>query len=170
MRTSKIRELPGGLPYGPSCDTPAVPDPRDLEPLRPAPPGLPDAALQPPVVAESGDPFATARVIDLVARLPRGRPLAIDAVGDRLNALHRDWLFERRVVTDVLLQLQANWITDYRNTTGIVLEEGPGGATVLIEDSTRVDPWIVRQLERELGRCREALASFGRRDRLAGEG
>ncbi len=147
-----------------------MPDPRELEPLRPAPAGLPIEAPQPPVVAESGDPFATARVIDLVARLPRGRPLAVDALVDRLNGMYRDWLFERRVVTDALLQLQANWMTDYRNTTGIVLEDGPAGATVLIEDSTRVDPWIVRQLERELRRCREVLASFSRRDRLAGEG
>jgi hypothetical protein len=147
-----------------------VPDPRDLDPLRPAPPGLPADVLQPPVVAESGDPFAAARVIDLVARLPRARPLVIAAIVDRLNVLHPDWLFEPRVVADALVQLQANWMTDYRNTTGIVLEDGPAGPTVLVEDSTRVDPWIVRQLERELGRCREVLASFSRRDRATGEG
>jgi hypothetical protein len=33
-----------------------------------------------------------------------------------------------------------------------------------------VDPWIVRQAERELARCRESLAAFSRRDRIAGEG
>ena len=146
-----------------------MPDPRDLEPLRPAPRGLPVEAPRPPVVAESGDPFTAARVIDLVARLPRGRALAIASLVDRLNALHPDWLFEPRVVVDALVQLQANWMTDYRNTTGIVLEDGPAGGTLLVEDSTRVDPWIVRQLERELARCRDVLAGFSRRDRLSGE-
>ena len=39
-----------------------------------------------PVVAESGDPFAAVRVIDLVARLERGRPVRLDDLVDRLNA------------------------------------------------------------------------------------
>jgi hypothetical protein len=141
-----------------------------LDPLRAAPPGLPAADLRPPVVAESADPFTVARVVDLVARLPRARALPLAAIVDRLNASHPDWLFEARAVTDALVQLQANWMTDYRNATGIVLEDGPAGATLTIEDSTRVDPWIVRQAEREEARCREALAAFARRDRVAGEG
>jgi hypothetical protein len=143
---------------------------RGVEPLRPSPPGLPVADQRPPVVAESGDPFTAARVIDLVARLPRGRALAIAAIVDRLNASNPDWLFEARVVADALVQLQANWMSDYRNTSGIVLDDGPAGATLTIEDSTRVDPWIVRQAEREQARCRDALAAFSRRDRIAGEG
>jgi len=141
-----------------------------LDPLRAAPPGLPDSEPHPPVVAESGDPFTALRVVRLVAMLPRGRALLISAVVDRLNATHPDWLFEARVVGDVLVQLQSNWMTDYRNSTGIVLEDGPAGPTVTIEDSTRVDPWIVRQAERELARCQADLAAFSRRDRLAGEG
>jgi hypothetical protein len=141
-----------------------------LDPLRSAPIGLPVADVRPPVIAESDDPFTAMRVIDLVARLPRGRALSMSAVVDRLNATHPDWLFEARVVGDVLVQLQANWMADYRNSTGIVLEDGPAGPTLTIEDSTRVDPWIVRQAERELARCRDALAAFGRRDRIAGEG
>jgi len=141
-----------------------------LEPLRPAPPGLPTVELRPPVIAESGDPFAAARVIDLVARLPRGRPIPLGLVVDRLNATHLDWLFEGRVVADVLVQLQANWMTDYRNSTGIVLDDGSGAAVLTIEDSTRVDPWIVRQAERELARCRRALQEFSGRDRPTGEG
>jgi len=149
-----------------------VPDTKqDIDPLRPVPPAFPTASeLHPPVIAESGDPFTAARVIELVARLPRGRALPIAAVVDRLNATHTDWLFEARVVGDVLVQLQANWMADYRNTAGILFEDGPAGATLTIEDSTRVDPWIVRQAERELARCREALAAFSRRDRIAGEG
>ena len=141
-----------------------------LDQLRPAPVGLPAPDLRPPVIAESGDPFTAARIIDLVARLPRGRALSMTAVVDRLNATHPDWLFEARVVGDGLVQLQANWMADYRNSTGIVLDDGPAGPTLTIEDSTRVDPWIVRQAERELARCRDALAAFGRRDRIAGEG
>jgi hypothetical protein len=141
-----------------------------VEPLRPAPAGLPIADLRPPVIAESGDPFATALVIDLVAKVPRGRAILIGALVHRLNATHPDWLFETRVVVDALVQLQANWMSDYRNTTGIVLDVGPSGPTLAVEDSTRVDPWIVRQAEREQARCREALAAFSRRDRVAGEG
>jgi hypothetical protein len=136
--------------------------------LRPAPDGLPDAKLSPPTVAESGDPFALLRVIDLVARIPRGRPVPIRALAERLNADHLDWLFEDRVVADALLQLQSNWMVDYRNSGGIVLDEDPRGATVTIEDTTRVDPWIVRQAARAAEACREVLRDFARRDRVAG--
>jgi len=130
---------------------------------------LPDATvLRPPVVAESADPFATLRVVELVARLPRGRPVAISALVDRLNATHLDWLFEGRVVADALLQLQANWMADYRNTSGIVLDEVDGVEALTIEDSSRVDPWIVRQAERAAAACRDSLADFSRRDRAAG--
>jgi hypothetical protein len=131
---------------------------------------MPSPDLAPPVIAESGDPFAALRVIDLVARLDRGRPISLSAVVDRLNATYLDWLFEARVVADALVQLQANWLSDYRNASGIVLEEGPAGPTVTIEDSRRVDPWIARQAQRLAGACREVLADFSRRDRRAGEG
>jgi hypothetical protein len=137
--------------------------------LRAAPAGLPDVDLQPPVIAESGDPFATARILHLVARLERGRPIRLDDIVTALNAAHLDWLFERRVLADVLLALQANWLSDYRNASGIVVEEGPYGPAVTIEDSSRVDPWIVRQLAREVAACRSALADFSRLDRVAGD-
>jgi hypothetical protein len=138
--------------------------------LRPPPPGMPSPDVAPPVVAESGDPFGALRVVDLVARLPRGRQVALSAIVDRLNATYLDWLFEPRVVADALIQLQSNWLSDYRNSSGIVLEDGPAGATLTIEDSSRVDPWITRQAQRLAGACREALADFSRRDRRAGEG
>jgi len=131
---------------------------------------MPVPDLAPPVVAESGDPFANLRVVDLVARLGRGRPVALSGIVDRLNATYLDWLFEERVVADALLQLQANWMADYRNTTGIVIDEGAAGATVTIEDSSRVDPWIARQGQRLAASCREVLLEFSRRDRQAGEG
>jgi hypothetical protein len=141
-----------------------------LGPLRSAPAGLPEPTLAPPVVAESGDPFAALRVIDLLARIERGRPVRIADVVDRLNATHLDWIFAPSVIADVAVALQANWMADYRNSSGIVLEDGPYGPTIEIEDSSRVDPWIVRQAEREVAACRERLAAFSRLDRAAGEG
>jgi hypothetical protein len=131
---------------------------------------MPVADIVPPVVAESGDPFAALRVVDLVARLQRGQPISLSAVVDRLNATHLGWLFEARVVADAILQLQANWLADYRNTSGIVIEDGPSGALLTIEDSSRVDPWIARQAQRLADTCRSALAEFSRRDRPTGDG
>jgi hypothetical protein len=141
-----------------------------LGPLRPAPPGLPDPNVAPPTVAESADPFTAIRVIDLLARIERGRPVRMADVADRLNATYLDWLFPQPVVSDVVLQLQANWMADYRNSSGIVVEDGPHGPTLTIEDSTRVDPWIVRQAHREAESCRERLAEFSRRDRPTADG
>jgi hypothetical protein len=138
--------------------------------LRSAPAGLPDTDLVPPTIAESGDPFAAARIIALVARIQRDRPVRIADIVDRLNAIYLDWIFSSEVVADVVLQLQANWMTDYRNSSGIVVDDGDYGATVEIEDSTRVDPWIVRQAQREVAACRDRLDAFSRLDRAAGEG
>jgi hypothetical protein len=122
----------------------------------------------PPVVAQSGDPFANLRVVDLVARLPRGMAITLSAIVAELNARHLDWLFEPRVVADALLQLQANWMADYRNTSGIVIEDGPAGPTLAIEDSTRVDPWIARQAQRLASACAAILDDFSRRERTTG--
>ncbi len=132
--------------------------------LRPAPDGLPAADLEPPVVAESGDPFAALRIVDLLARVERGRPIRLDDLVDALNARNLAWIFDRAVVVDALVALQANWMADYRNASGIVLDDGPYGPTVTLEDSSRVDPWIVRQALREAAACRERLAEFARRD------
>lgn len=134
--------------------------------LRPAPAGMPEDDLRPPVVAESGDPFATLKVLQLVARVERGRAVRIDDLVDALNAADVDWLFERRVVGDVLVALQASWMADYRSAGGIVLADSAYGPTVAIEDSSRVDPWIVRRIAREAAACREALEAFSRLDRL----
>jgi hypothetical protein len=132
---------------------------------RPAPAGLPDAHITPPQVAETGDPFSSLRVLDVVARMERGRGIRVDDLVDRLNATHLDWLFTRAVVVDVLVRLQANWMADYRNSSGIVLGGGPYGDTVTLEDSSRVDPWIVGQAQRAARECREILDDFARRDR-----
>jgi len=138
--------------------------------LRPAPAGLPDPLIHPPTVAEAGDPFAAIRVIDLLARIERGRPVRVADIADRLNASYLDWLFSPAVVADVALQLQSNWMTDYRNSSGIVVDDGPYGATIAIEESSRVDPWIVRQARRMAAACTERLAEFSRRDRLTSGG
>lgn len=135
---------------------------------RSAPAGLPDALPNPPQVAETGDPFSALRVIDLVARMDRGRAIRLDDLVARLNATYLDWLFTRAVVADVLVALQANWMADYRNSSGIVLESGAYGDTVTLEDSSRVDPWIVGQAQRAARECREALDDFARRDRTTG--
>ncbi len=138
--------------------------------LRDAPAGLPDPNLHPPTVAESGDPFAALRVVDLLARIERGRPVRVADIAERLDASYLDWLFPSTVVVDVVLQLQANWMADYRNASGIVIDDGPWGPTVTLEDTSRVDPWIVGQADRLAAECRARLVSFGRLDRPNGDG
>lgn len=146
----------------------ATPGQIGLGPLRPAPAGMPDPTIAPPVIAESGDPFTSLRVIELLARVERGRPIRLADVAARLDATYLDWLFPVEVVADVALQLAANWMADYRNSSGIVVADGPSGPTVTIEDSSRVDPWIVRQGLRAAADCTERLAEFSRRDRPSG--
>ena len=157
-------ELPGQETSRPVTDRHSFPSGGGGLRLRPAPAGLPRTDLAPPVIAEPGDPFAALRILDLVARIERGVPVRLDAIVDALNARHLDWLFDRAVVADALVALQANWMADYRNASGIVLADGPQGPTVTLEDATRVDPWIVRQAQRAVEACREALDEFARRD------
>lgn len=126
--------------------------------------GLPDPNINPPVVAQAGDPFAELRVAHLLARLPRGERVRLRDIVDRLNADYLDWSFSRSVVLAVLVQLQANWMSDYRTREGILLEQGQAGDEVLIEDSARVDPWIARQVERLAAECREQLRTFAREE------
>ena len=52
-------------------------------------PGLPAADLAPPVVAEPGDPFASLRVVHLVARIPRGEPVRLRDIVDEVAAALR---------------------------------------------------------------------------------
>lgn len=127
-------------------------------------PELPDVDLNPPVVAQSGDPFAAARVAHLLGRIPRGQPVRLRDIVDRLNADYLDWSFSRSVVISVIVQLQANWMADYRTRQGIQMREGEAGEEVIVEDSARVGPWIVRQVERLLAECREQLLTFAREE------
>ena len=125
-------------------------------------PGLPDPTIQPPTVAESGDPFAAVRVVHLLARIPRGTPVRVRDIVDRLNAEYVDWSFSRRVVLDAILQLQSNWMSDYRTAEGILLEEDATGPTLTLEDTSRVDPWVVEQVARLRAECVEQLRAFAR--------
>jgi hypothetical protein len=124
--------------------------------------GLPPPDINPPVIAQSGDPFSALRVAHLVARLPRGRAVRLRDIVDQLNHEYLDWSFDRKVVVSVLVQLQSNWSADYRSREGIALLDGPAGEEVVIEDSARVEPWIVRQVERLAADCRAQLRRFAR--------
>jgi len=123
-------------------------------------PGLPVPTIQPPTIAESADPFADVRIVHLLARLPRGTGVRVRDIVDRLNADYVDWSFSRKVVVDAILQLQSNWMSDYRTAEGIQLQDGPTGPAVIIEDTPRVDPWIARQVDRLAAECRERLRAF----------
>jgi hypothetical protein len=125
-------------------------------------PTLPNPNIQPPTVARSGDPFAGVRVAHLFARLPRGVPVRLRDVVDRLNSEYLDWSFSRSVVAAVAVQLQSNWLADFRTSTGFELREGERGDEIVIEDSTRVEQWLVRQVERLVADCREQLRGFAR--------
>ncbi len=123
-------------------------------------PGLPDPDLRPPTIAEAGDPFAALRVVHLVARIPRGTPVRLRDLVDRLNADYVDWSFSRGVVVATLVQLQANWLADFRNASGVDLAEGPVGAELTLEDSPRMGPWLVTQAVRLEAACTERLRAF----------
>jgi hypothetical protein len=123
-------------------------------------PGLPDPELQPPTVAEPGDPFAELRVVHLVARIERGVPIRVRDMVDHLNARYVDWSFSRRVVVAALVQLQANWLADFRTASGVDLHEGPTGAELVLEDSSRMGPWLVGQTARLAAMCTERLRAF----------
>ena len=124
--------------------------------------GLPDPNVRPPTLAEAGDPFASLRVAHLVARLPRGNAVRLRDVVDRLNAEYLDWSFTRPVVVSTIVQLQANWAADFRTQAGFDLVDGTHGEELTVEDTTRVEPWLVRQVDRYAEECRVRLARFAR--------
>ena len=124
--------------------------------------GLPDPNVRPPITAEPGDPFAALRVAHLLARAPRGTAVRLRDLVDHLNADYLDWSFSRPVVVGVLVQLQANWTADYRTQQGFDLADGPAGEEVTLEDSARIEPWLVRQVERYAGECQKRLLAFAR--------
>lgn len=126
--------------------------------------GLPDPNLRPPTVAESGDPFAGLRVAHLIARLPRGEQVRLRDVVDRLNADYLDWSFSRPVVAAVAVQLAANWQADFRAGVGLEVSAGERGDELRIEDSTRAQDWLARQVERYAAECNARLDAFARHE------
>ena len=56
------------------------------------------------IEAEAGDPFTAVRVIDLLARIERGRPTRLADIADRLNATYLDWLFPFDAILAVAVQ------------------------------------------------------------------
>jgi hypothetical protein len=79
---------------------------------------------------------------------------------DRLNADYVDWSFSRGVVIAAVIQLQSNWQSDFRTTSGIELHDGVAGPELSIEDTQRVGPWLVRQVDRLSHACTERLRAF----------
>ena len=123
-----------------------------------------------PVIAEPGDAFAALRVVELVARVERGRPVLLDDLVTSLNARYLDWAFDRAVVADALVALHANWMADFRSVSGIVLEDGPYGPALRLEESARVSGWLVGQAQRLAAECRRQLGEFSRLERPTGPG
>ena len=73
-------------------------------------------------------------------------------------------------MVDAMLQLQTNWMADYRNSSGIVVADGEYGADV--ESRTRRGS-IHGSSGRSSAICagvQERLDAFSRLDRAAGEG
>ena len=124
--------------------------------------GLPDPNIRPPTVAEPKDPFASLRVAHLVARVPRGTAIRLRDVVDRLNGEYLDWSFSRPVVVAVVVQLQANWTADFRTQKGFDLDDGAHGEELTMEDTPRIEPWLVRQVARYAQECRAVLDKFAR--------
>lgn len=131
---------------------------------------LPDPNLHPPVVAESGDPFAGLRIVHLIARLPIGLPMPVRSIVDRLKVEHLDWSFSERVVLDAIAQLRANWIADFRTQDGIQVEESNLGPSLVLEDSARTQPWLRDQAWRLEAECQAQLDEFARGEGRASEG
>jgi hypothetical protein len=64
------------------------------------------------------------------------------------------------VVVAALVQLQANWLADYRSASGIDLREGVAGPELVLEDTPRMAPWLVGQAVRLAAVCTERLRAF----------
>jgi hypothetical protein len=121
------------------------------------------------VIAEARSPFTAVRVATLMLGRARGERERLADIADALNAAHLDWLFERRVVADELLQLQANWFSDFRTTTGFIVEDGDQGAVVTLEASSRMTGWLERQVAKAHDACRAELSAFAKSDRASGD-
>ena len=104
-------------------------------------------------------PSRRCRVVDLVARLERGRPIRLDDIVDRpQRARTSTGCSSGAVVADAIVQLQANWMADYRNASGIVIEDGRYGPT---DHDRGLEPG--RSVDRPPGRARSGGVPRGAR-------
>ena len=146
-----VRESEIGGPTVTVTDPHARPEPSRCDRLRPACPTRTSGRRSSPNPATRSRPL---RVIDLVARLERGRPVRIADLVDRLNATHLDWLFTRarRRRRACSSSRRTGWPTTATRRASSSTT-APYGADAQIEDSSRVDPWIVRQARARAAAC-----------------
>ena len=128
--------------------------------LGPAPDGLPDPNLSPPQIARIGDPFASLRLVHFLARLRRNETHQLRDVVGALNAAYLDWSFPEKVVLAGVVQLQANWSISYHGDDRIVLDRNERGHTLLVVDSTKMNPFLVAEAIRLRDACEEELRRF----------
>jgi len=124
------------------------------------PEGLPDPNLAPPQIARVGDPFASLRLVHVLARLRRNETHQLRDVVAALNAAFLDWSFAEKVVLAGIVQLQANWSISYHGDDRIVLDRNERGHTLLIVDSTKMTPFLVGEAIRLRDACEEELRRF----------
>jgi hypothetical protein len=124
------------------------------------PEGLPDPDLAPPQVARAGDPFASLRIVHALARLRRNVPHQLRDVVAAINAAYIDWSFAEAVVLSEIVQLQSNWSISFHGEDRIVLGENERGRTLLIVDSTKMTPFLVKQALERAAACDDELRSF----------
>ena len=139
-----------------------------LGPLRPAPPGLPDPSIRPPIDGRVRRPVhgrSASSTCWPASSAPDRSSSATSPTGS--TPTHLDWLFPRAVVADVVVQLQANWMTDYRNTLAASWSRT---ARMARRSPSRTAPGSIRgscaRPSARPRRCRERLAEFSRRDRV----
>src|SRR2546426_3769099 len=125
---------------------------------------MPDPNLTPPQIARVGDPFASVRVVHLLARVKRNTTHQLRDVVATLNATYLDWYFPEKMVLAELVQLQANWAISFHGEDRIVLDRNERGHTLLIVDSTKMTPFLVGQATRLRDEAEEELRRFSRGD------
>lgn len=128
--------------------------------LDPALPGPAGEQPSPPQIARIGDPFASLRVVEFLARIRRNQSHQLRDVVAALNADYLDWYFPEKVVLAELVQLQANWSMSYHGEDRIVLDRNERGHTLLIVDSSKMTPFFAAQATRLREACDEELRRF----------
>ena len=133
-------------------DAPSILDP-DLS-------AMPAGQPSPPQIARTGDPFASLRMVEFLARVRRNQTHQLRDVVAALNAAYLDWYFPEKVLLAELVQLQANWSISYHGEDRIVLDRNERGHTLLIVDSSKMAPFLAVQAQRLREACDEELRRF----------